>query len=138
MAKLTAAQDKAIQAFGANGDFPRGTREATINAIATAGLIMPWNGDGSWDLTADGRAYLGLAPIAGTSTTDEILAELNTNPWDVAVSLPDGWNMSKRNREAWEGLSQEEINADIATAYVVANRKDRRSGNVAPVKHMHV
>lgn len=138
MAKLTPAQDKAIQAFGADGEFPKGTREATIKAIESAGLIMHWNNDGSWDLTPDGRAYLGLAPIADTATTDEILAELNTNPWDFIPTLPVGWDMRKGNRVAWEGLSQEEINADIATAYVVANRRDRRSGNVAPVKHKHI
>ena len=138
MTNITPAQDKAVKAFGADGVFPKGTRAATIEGIRAAGLIVSLENDGTWDLTGDGREYLGLAPIAGTQTTDEILAELNTNPWDVVPTLPDGWTMSKRNRDAWRGLSQEEITEDIATARTVANRKDRRSGNVAPTKHMHV
>lgn len=134
MAKLTPAQDKAIRAFGADGDFPKGTRAATIEGIRTAGLIVSLENDGTWDLTPDGRKYLGLAPLPNTTTTDEILAELNTNPWDVEITLPAEWD-SKRNRKAWEGLSQDEINADIATARPVANRADIRSGNVLKSKH---
>jgi hypothetical protein len=86
MTKLSPAQDKAIKAFAETGDFPKGTRAATIEGIRSAGLIFHWNGDDSWDLTPDGRAYLGLPALADTATTDEILAELNTNPWDVPVT----------------------------------------------------
>jgi hypothetical protein len=140
MAKLTPAQDKAIQAFSADGDFPKGTREVTIKALESAGLIEQWNGDGSWDLTNDGRKYLGIKigvdvpATSPTATVDDMLAELNTNPWDFVPVLPNGWDLSKRNRDAWKGLSQEEITADIATARTVANRRDRRSGNTLPFK----
>lgn len=147
MSNLTPAQDKAIRAM-VDGVFPKGTRDATIKAIESAGFIFSFENDGVWDLTAPGREYLGLPPIANT-TTDEILAELDTNPWDLAsqfadhgdvglspekieeifspldIVLPAGWDMRKRNRTAWEGLSQEEIEKDIMTR-VPANRADKR------------
>jgi len=82
MTKLTPAQDNAIKVFGETGKFPKGTRAATIEGIRSAGLIVSLENDGTWDLTPDGRAYLGLPAIPNTATTDEVLAELNTNPWD--------------------------------------------------------
>lgn len=137
MAKLTPAQDKAIQAFGADGEFPKGTRTATIEGIRTAGLIEHWNGDDSWDLTADGREYLGLAPIANTTTTDEIVELLDAPhgtllcdqaeaystdaPFSVESfidSLPREWSQDYRehNMFIWANMSASEIKKDMRTA----------------------
>lgn len=128
MAKLSPAQDKAIRGLS-KGEFPLGTNKRTIEALVNNGYVMENNT--FYDLTATGREYLGVETV----TVDDVLAELNTNPWDVVPSLPAGWAMTPHNRKAWEDLTEEEIRADIATARPVANRKDIRSGNVLKSKH---
>lgn len=149
MAKLTPAQDKAIQAFGADGEFPKGTRGATIEGIRAAGLIVSLENDGTWDLNPDGRAYLGLAPLPNTATTDEIvelldapIGSLPTNdddeidPETASInafiagfgSAPEAWRTVQhfdRNRAAWDGLTLAEIRKDIATAVPIGRSAQR-------------
>lgn len=146
MANLTPAQDKALKAFGADGEFPKGTRAATIEGIRAAGLIMHWNGDDSWDLTPDGRAYLGLAPIANTTTTvDEIVELLEpVADWEreltraVIDMFPAQWSDSRYvagNVKVWQNLTVDEIRKDIATAVPIGREGMRRMRKHA--KHNH-
>lgn len=152
MAKLTAAQDKALKAFAEStgGDFPKGTRSATIEGIRAAGLIFQWNGDGSWDLTGDGREYLGLEAIANVKTSDQeradMLAEASADVAEIeellkpAQNLPglatmahyerEGW----RNTSVWNGLSAIEIEQDIMTAVPVGRAAMRMRKHA---KHNH-
>lgn len=136
MAKLTPAQDKALKAFGADGEFPKGTRAATIEGIRAAGLIVSLENDGTWDLNPDGRAYLGLAPIADNNTTVDKITEpdasIGTLPTDdvqmanwerelIAAyvdTLPAVWSQNYREHNAfiWANMSTAEIKADMRTA----------------------
>lgn len=149
MAKLSDAQINALKFYAnSEGDQPRkNTRDALLK-----------NGFLNEDNTLTDEAFDALGWERPSQVVEEITELLNTNPWDAAsfadhgdvglspekieeifspldIVLPAGWDMNKRNREAWEGLTQEEINADIATARPVANREDIRSGNVLKSKH---
>lgn len=134
MANLTPAQDKALKAFGADGEFPKGTRAATIEGIRSAGLIMHWNGDDSWDLTPDGRAYLGLPPVVNTATTDEIMELLKPVHVDMSgVAMTAHYeSLGWYNTSVWNGLSGDEIERDMLTR-VAVNRADKRAAR----KHKH-
>lgn len=145
MANLTPAQDKAIKAFGADGEFPKGTRAATIEGIRAAGLIMHWNGDDSWDLTPDGRSYLGLPPVVNTATTDEILELLEpVADWERELTallidaVPAQWSDPRYladNVKVWQNLTVDEIRKDISTAVPVGREGMRRMRKHA--KHNH-
>lgn len=126
MAKLSDAQINALK-FYANSD---GTapQKRTRDSLVKNGFLNEDN-----TLTDD--AFDALGWERPSTVLEEITELLNTNPWDVAPSLPAGWNMTPRNRKVWEGLTEDEIKADIATARPVANRKDIRSGNVLKSKH---
>jgi len=126
MAKLSDAQINALKFYANNeGEQPR---KNTRDALLKNGFLTDDNA-----LTDD--AFDALGWERPSTVVDEITELLSTNPWDAEITLPAGWDMRKRNRAAWEGLTQEEINADIATARPVANRSDIRSGNVLKSKH---
>lgn len=150
MAKLSDAQINALK-FYANSE-GKAPQERTRTSLLKNGFLNEDN-----TLTDD--AYDALGWERPGMVVDEISELLSTNPWDAVqfadhgdvglsaekieeifspldIVLPAGWDMRKRNREAWEGLTQEEINADIATARPVANRADIRSGNVLKSKYL--
>ena len=126
MAKLSDAQINALK-FYANGEGDQ-PRKNTRDALLKNGFLNEDN-----TLTDD--AFDALGWERPSTVVEEITELLNTNPWDVVPSLPAGWHMTPRNVKAWEGLTEEEIKADIATARPVANRSDIRSGNVLKSKH---
>lgn len=68
MAKLSPAQDKALNAWRV-GEFPLGTNKRTIEALVKGGYVIEDNT--FYNLTPDGREYLGLPPVPNT-TVDEI------------------------------------------------------------------
>lgn len=78
MAKLSAAQDKAIGALN-NGEFPLGTNKRTIDALVNNGYVTEDNT--FYELTEKGLQYLGT-----DTTVEEITAELNTNPWETPLA----------------------------------------------------
>ena len=125
MAKLSPAQIKAL-----NEVHELGYTNARKNTLDSVAKYCTADGE-KLKLNADGLEMMGIETV----TVDDVLAELNTNPLDVVPSFPAGWAMTPHNRKAWEGLTEEEIRADIATARPVANRKDIRSGNVLKSKH---
>ncbi len=124
MAKLSDAQINALK-FYANSE---GTapQKRTRDALLKNGFLNE-------DNTLTDAAFDALGWERPSTVVEEITELLNTNPWDAEITLPAGWDTS-RNRAFWKGLSQEEIDADIATARPVANRKDIRSGNVLKSK----
>lgn len=145
MANLTPAQEKALKAFGADGEFPRGTRAATIEGIRAAGLIVSLENDGTWDLNPDGRAYLGLPPIANTATTDEILELLEpVADWERELTalllnaVPAQWSDPRYlagNVKVWQNLTVDDIRKDIRTAVPVGRAGRRQMRKHA--KHDH-
>ncbi len=126
MAKLSDAQINALK-FYANSEGVA-PQKRTRDALVKNGFLNESN-------TLTDEAFDALGWERPSTVVEEITELLNTNPWDAEIKLPNGWDMSKRNHKVWEGLTQEEINADIATARPVANRKDIRSGNVLKSKH---
>lgn len=166
MAKLSDAQINALK-FYANGE-GSAPRENTRKSLITNRFLTDDN-----TVTDEGYSAAG---IERDTSVDEILAELNTNPWDAVQfadhgdiglspekieeifspldtvdsdahefvssfgTAPAMWRTSQHwdnNVKAWQGLTADEIKADIATARPLANRRDRRSGNVEPFEHKH-
>lgn len=144
MAKLSPAQFRALTEL-----IETGVTSAKANTLkALEGKYID-TGNTDYKISVRPEAYEAVGIERPSATVDEIQAELDTNPWDLAsqfadhgdvglspekieeifspldIVLPAGWNMSKRNRKVWEGLSQEEIEKDIMTR-VPANRADKR------------
>lgn len=82
MAKLSAAQDKAIRGLS-KGEFPLGTNKRTIDALVKSGYVVEDNT--FYDLTVTGREYLGIDESIG-----EITALLDSNPSDNVTAELNG------------------------------------------------
>lgn len=124
MAKLSDAQINALKFYAnSEGSAPQ---KRTRDALVKNGFLNENN-------TLTDEAFDALGWERPSKVVEEIAELLDTNPWDAPVVIPAEWDTS-RNRAFWKDLSQEEIDADIATARPVANRKDIRSGNVLKSK----
>lgn len=120
-----------------------GYSAAGIERVTTVDEIQEELNSNPWDAVqlAD-HGDIGLSP----EKIEEIFSPLDpvdTDAHEFVSSFgtaPAEWRTSQHwdnNVKAWQGLTADEIKADIATARPVANRRDRRSGNVATIEHKH-